>query len=81
MNGYYDEGISNPACVPCDNSCATCSESLDSCLTCFYSDFRILIGNVCDCDDGYYDEGNATCSICDENCLTCVDNSTNCLTC
>lgn len=67
-------------CLTCHYSCATCSGATEtSCNSCATNadSHRTISGNVCPCDDGYFDDGSSTnCVICDSSCRTC-DGSTN----
>lgn len=65
VNGFY---LSAGNCLPCNETCLTCSQS-SRCQLCkdgFYLPTDIVYGN---------------CSKCDPMCKTCVGNSKKCLTC
>ncbi|KRX01334.1 Insulin-like growth factor binding protein, N-terminal [Pseudocohnilembus persalinus] len=73
-NGYY---LSGNDCLPCHYSCDTCSD-YHICTTC--SDTNRDGTSLCDCEDKFFDDGDATCENCPTECATCTDFST-CQTC
>lgn len=73
-------------CLSCHYSCATCAGGTEtSCNSCALNadSHRTISGNVCACDDGYFDHGSsANCVICHSSCRTCDGSSnTDCKSC
>lgn len=77
----YYENPTSLNCLPCHYSCSTCQE-YSVCLTCDSSKFRIQKAGVslCECQDGYFDNGVQLCPACDTTCKTCSSYA-HCLTC
>ncbi|EAS03999.2 EGF-like domain protein (macronuclear) [Tetrahymena thermophila SB210] len=80
-NRYYSN---NSICQPCDPSCLQCTGPLATqCSLCSNTDNRTLVGNQCQCSNGFYNiPGKSQCAPCHYSCLTCNGpNSNNCLSC
>ncbi|KAL4470078.1 hypothetical protein ABPG72_008737 [Tetrahymena utriculariae] len=81
----YQASSGTALCTNCDISCKTCSgPTYDECLTCDTT--RKLTpsgaGNICPCNDGFYETNQPSCKQCHYSCLTCDGpNNYNCLTC
>lgn len=74
-------------CLPCDNTCLTCENDPDNCLTCAsINGFDAFLENsecVINCPDGFYaEDSNNTCTACADGCATCTGGTVNdCLNC
>jgi len=80
--GFYDDGTSEN-CQPCHKSCESCAGPLKSdCTSCKTSNQRYLSTTECICNDGFFENNQATCGDCHYSCKTCNGaNSNNCLSC
>jgi hypothetical protein len=82
--GYFDNGTSSEMCSPCHYSCASCWGTNTLCLTCnpLHKRYLTTTGNLCPCDDGFYDNGVPLCPPCHSTCVTCNGPlKSNCLSC
>lgn len=74
--------LEDQICMACDPLCAACSGSAKTqCDSCTPGLNRVLQGNECVCDTGYFENSVGTCDICDPTCKTCVDNDKKCTSC
>ncbi|CAD8099452.1 unnamed protein product [Paramecium primaurelia] len=78
LPGYYDDGISFN-CKNCQIQCLTCQNTADYCTTCITT--RYLEGNICKCDQIFFDNKLEKCSKCDQNCYYCTIDLKNCIEC
>ncbi|KAL4481587.1 hypothetical protein ABPG74_007676 [Tetrahymena malaccensis] len=70
-------------CQDCDSFCSSCNgPSNTNCTACKVETYRSLVGNQCQCKEGYYEDTNKSCQYCSSTCLTCSGPSEKqCLTC
>ncbi|EAR93926.2 H-type lectin domain protein (macronuclear) [Tetrahymena thermophila SB210] len=70
-------------CYDCDPSCSSCNEpSNNNCTYCKSLLNRSIVGNICACNEGYYEDSSKICQKCFPSCLTCNGPlSTQCLSC
>jgi hypothetical protein len=80
--GFFDSN--QTSCDTCSQVCKTCTNKT-SCLTCDSAANRNLTGNICVCNNGYYElyYPNLTrvCLKCSVECKTCSVSPTTCLSC
>lgn len=50
-------------CSPCHYKCSSCTGLFDNCLGC-WGVGRLNNFPMCDCDVGYWDDGNKDCASC-----------------
>ena len=62
VDGYYIKG---PTCLACSYRCKTCDYISTECKTCFGTGIgRTTNLPDCECEDGYFDDGEDNCALC-----------------
>ena len=79
MNGFYAK---DGTCLICSYLCLTCDYIDYECKTCHGTGIgRTTNIPDCECEDGYYDDGEDDCRLCQYPCATCVTSAITCLSC
>ncbi|CAK94680.1 unnamed protein product (macronuclear) [Paramecium tetraurelia] len=78
QNNQFELSGTPKTCQLCTSPCQTCSTSATNCNSCVAGLNRHLVGNQCNCDDGYYE--NVVCQPCVKPCINCTSAS-NCTSC
>ncbi|CAD8114389.1 unnamed protein product [Paramecium sonneborni] len=83
QESYYDSGVE--ICSQCHYSCLGCNgQGKDQCKSCLEKSisYRVLNNRVCQCLNGYYDDGSSpNCKNCQIQCFTCQNKEDNCTSC
>lgn len=76
---YYP---SSPYCLICHYTCKNCTTNA-VCATCLdlTGTYQTLVGDVCNCKTGYFDNGGGRCQLCNSSCVNCTVNQNNCTAC
>ncbi|CAD8081223.1 unnamed protein product [Paramecium sonneborni] len=76
QDGYFGTDL---VCQPCSFPCFKCELQSNRCIAC--TGARVLNGNSCECDFGYYETSTKACLTCSHPCASCVALPTFCYSC
>lgn len=79
IDNYY---AFEDTCLPCSHTCELCKYEATYCTKCYGTgEHRTSNLPDCECEDGYFDDGEDDCKPCEYPCITCVTTKDTCLTC